>query len=423
MGKEMKTESLKSTVTGILGTAGNKGDKDRSDCFISLELATSGGIKVSLKSKVKSLYGESIAALCTDILKFFEIAHAAITIEDKGALPFVIAARLEAAVKRVIRTEKEYLPEMLAENQYTTTKEQHRFSRLYLPGNTPSLMINAGIHKPNAVILDLEDAVAVDKKNEARFLVRNALRALDFMGAERMVRINQLPAGLNDLDYIIPHHIHVVLVPKCENAHQVHEVNNHILAIQTRLNINTSVWLMPIIESALGVMHAFEIAKAAKNVVAMAIGLEDYTADLGVSRTPQGTESLFARSMVVNACKAVGIQPIDSVFSDVGDMEALKENVRQSKALGFEGMGCIHPRQINVIHENFAPDEQEIDKAKNILHAFEEATKKGLGVVSLGTKMIDAPVVKRAQRTVDLAISMQKLEKNWRENYNSGETV
>jgi citrate lyase subunit beta/citryl-CoA lyase len=403
--------------------AGNKGDKDRSDCFISLALATSGGIQLSLTSKVKSLYGESIAALCTDVLKFFEVAHAVIIIEDKGALPFVIAARLEAAIKRVIRTEKEYLPEMLTENRHSTAKDQHRFSRLYLPGNTPSLMINAGIHKPNAVILDLEDAVAVDKKNEARFLVRNALRALDFMGAERMVRINQLPAGLNDLDYIIPHNVNVVLIPKCESAPQLHEVNNHILAIQTRFNINTSVWLMPIIESALGVMHAFEIAKAANNVVAIAIGLEDYTADLGVNRTPEGKESLFARSMVINACKAAGIQPIDSVFSDVGDMEALKENVLQSKALGFDGMGCIHPRQISVIHENFAPNEVEIDKAKKILTAFDEATKKGIGVVSLGTKMIDAPVVKRAQRTIDLAVSMGKLKKNWKEHYNSEEQV
>lgn len=403
--------------------AGNKGDKDRSDCFISLELEKTGGIKISLKSKVKSLYGDSITSLCTDILKFFEVEHAAITIEDKGALPFVIAARLEAAIKRVIRTEKEYLPAMLTENQYATEKEQHRFSRLYLPGNTPSLMINAGIHKPYAVILDLEDAVAVDKKSEARFLVRNALRALDFMGVERMVRINQLPAGLNDLDYIIPHNVNVVLVPKCESAHQLHEVNNHILAIQTRLNLKNTVWLMPIIESALGVMHAFEIAKAAKNVVAIAIGLEDYTADLGVNRTPEGTESLFARSMVVNACKAAGIQPIDSVFSDVGDMEALKQNVLQSKALGFEGMGCIHPRQISVIHENFAPDKPEIDKAKKILHAFDQATEKGLGVVSLGTKMIDAPVVKRAQRTIDLAVSMGKLSKNWKEDYNSEEQV
>ena len=403
--------------------SGNKGDKVRSDCFVSLELTKSGGIRLELKSKVKSLYGESIAALCTDILKFFEIEHASLIIEDKGALPFVIAARVEAAVKGVIRTEKEYLPEMLSENIYSTDKTQHRFSRLYLPGNTPSLMINAGIHKPNAVILDLEDAVAVDKKSEARFLVRNALRALDFMGAERMVRINQLPAGINDLDYIIPHNVNVVLVPKCESAHQLHEVNNHILAIQNRLKLNVSVWLMPIIESALGVMNAFEIAKAANNVVGIAIGLEDYTADLGVNRTAKGTESLFARSMIVNTCKAAGIQPIDSVFSDVGDMEALKKNVLQSKALGFEGMGCIHPRQIKVIHENFAPDEQEISKAQRIVMAFEAATKKGLGVVSLGTKMIDAPVVKRAQRSIDLAVAMGKLKNNWKEDFNPEEQV
>ncbi|HNC31624.1 MAG TPA: aldolase/citrate lyase family protein, partial [Cyclobacteriaceae bacterium] len=227
------------------GFAGNKGDKDRSDCFVELELASSGGIRVALKSKVKFLYGDSIEALCNEVLAFFDVKHAVVTLEDKGALPFVIAARLEAAIKRVIRTEKEFLPALLTENQYETARDRHRFSRLYLPGNTPSLMINAGVHKPDAVILDLEDAVAIDRKSEARFLVRNTLRALDFMGAERMVRINQLPAGLNDLDYIIPHHVNVVLIPKCENAHQIHEVNNHILAIHNRLNVRSPVWLMP----------------------------------------------------------------------------------------------------------------------------------------------------------------------------------
>lgn len=405
------------------GFAGNKGDKDRSDCFVMLELSDSGGIRITVNSKVKSLYGESITALCNDVLSFFEIKHAVVALDDKGALPFVIAARLEAAVKKVIRTEKEYLLPLLADNQYTTPRDRYRFSRLYLPGNTPSLMINAGVHKPNAVILDLEDAVAIDKKNEARFLVRNTLRALDFMGAERMVRINQLPAGLNDLDYVIPHHVNVVLIPKCEGAHQIHEVNNHILAIHARLGIASSVWLMPIVESALGVMNVFEIAKAAKNVVAVAIGLEDYTADLGVNRTAEGTESLFARSMVINACKAAGIQPIDSVFSDVGDMEGLRKNVRQSKALGFEGMGCIHPRQISVIHESFAPDTAEIDKAQKIVSAFEDATRKGLGVVSLGTKMIDAPVVKRAQRTIELAVAMGRLDKNWKDTYHTAEPI
>lgn len=404
-------------------SAGNKGDKDRSDCFVSLDLATSGGITIELKSKVNSLYGDSIVTLTKDVLKYFEIKNAKVNIEDKGALPFVIAARLEAAIKKVLPSEMEYLPEALSGNQYTTTKNRHRFSRLYLPGNTPSLMINAGVHKPNGVILDLEDAVAVDKKDEAKILVRNALRALDFMGAERMVRINQLPAGLQDLDFIVPHHVHVILIPKCEGAQQIREVNNRILEIQNRVQQKSQIWLMPIVESALGVMKAFEIAQAADNVVAVAIGLEDYTADLGVKRTLEGTESLFARSMIVNACKASGVQPIDSVFSDVGDMEGLKKNVLHSKALGFEGMGCIHPRQIKVIHENFAPDEQDINKAKRIVMAFEEASKKGLGVVSLGTKMIDAPVVKRAQRTIDLAVSMGILNENWKEGYNSGEQV
>jgi len=174
---------------------------------------------------------------------------------------------------------------------------------------------------------------------------------------------------------------------------------------------------MPIIESALGVINVYAIASSAENVVAMAIGLEDYTADLGTRRTKEGTESFLARSMVVNAARAAGIQPIDSVFSDVGDMEGLKQNVLASKALGFDGMGCIHPRQIKVIHENFAPSDDEIEKAKKVVDAFQRATEQGLGVVSLGTKMIDPPVVKRAMNTINLAVKVGKLNENWREMY------
>lgn len=397
-----------------IATVGNNGERDRSDCWVKVELRDTGGIEIQLNSKVAALYATDIYWLTNEVVTFFAIQHACITIEDKGALSFVLAARLEAAIKKLIPSDKEFLPEMLTENLYPSRHDQHRISRLYLPGNTPSVMINAGVHKPNAVILDLEDAVAPNKKFEARYLVRNTLRALDFMGAERMVRINQLPAGLTDLDFIIPHNVHVVLIPKCENPLQLQEINDRITAIKNKTGNASNVWLMPIIESALGVINVFQIAQA-ENVVAVAIGLEDYTADLGVSRTAEGTESLFARSQLVNACKAAGVQPIDSVFSDVADMEALKQNIIQSKALGFEGMGCIHPRQIKVIHENFAPNGQEIDKAKEIVLAFELAEKQGLGVVSLGAKMIDAPVVKRAQRTIDLAIAMNKLSANWKE--------
>ncbi|HQI46898.1 MAG TPA: CoA ester lyase, partial [Bacteroidales bacterium] len=276
-------------------------------------------------------------------------------------------------------------------------------------------MFNAGIHKPDGIILDLEDAVSVDKKYEARFLVRNALRNVDFYGSERMVRINQVPKGLDDLEYIIPHHVNLILIPKCESADQIRLVIQKIDGLKKKYKIKEDIWLMPIIESALGVIKSYEIASSSSDIVAMAIGLEDYTADIGTKRTNEATESFFARSQVVNACRAAGIQPIDSVFSDVSDMEALKQNVLKSKAIGFDGMGCIHPRQIKVIHENFAPDKDEIEKAKKIVNAFQVATEKGLGVVSLGTKMIDQPVVKRAQRTIDIAVKTGKLKKNWEE--------
>jgi citrate lyase subunit beta/citryl-CoA lyase len=167
------------------------------------------------------------------------------------------------------------------------------------------------------------------------------------------------------------------------------------------------IYLMPIIESALGVENAFEIATASRSVVAMAIGLEDYTADLGVKRTQRGKESLYARIRLVNACKAAGIQPIDSVYSDVANMDGLRKNVETSRSLGFEGMGCIHPRQVPVIKKAFIPTQDEIEKALLIVKAFEKAEARGSGVVALGSKMIDPPVVKRAQKTLELASKLK----------------
>jgi len=403
-------------LTDKLALIGNRGKGIRSDCHITLELTESGGIQLELTSKVESMYGDDIRRLISDILAFYTISHARILVEDFGAITPVISARMEASIRKLLNTDKEYLLPVLSENLYQTERDRNRFSRLYLPGNTPSLMINAGIHKPDGIILDLEDAVAPNKKYEARFVVRNALRNIDFYGAERMVRINQVPSGLDDLEFLVPHNVNLILVPKCESADQIRQVNEKISQLKIQYNVTDSIWLMPIVESALGVLKALEIAQS-ENVVAIAIGLEDYTADLGTRRTQEGTESFFARSMVVNACKAAGIQAIDSVFSDIADMEALKDNVIRSKALGFDGMGCIHPRQIRVIHENYAPDAPEIEKAKKIVNAFIEATAKGLGVVSLGTKMIDPPVVKRAQKLIDLAITLGKLSPDWHEEF------
>jgi citrate lyase subunit beta/citryl-CoA lyase len=401
--------------------AGNAGPKVRSDCEVILELKDSGGLNIDLKSRVKALYGRAIDEQCREILKYFDIENASLTINDSGALPFVIAARLEAAVVKLNTAVKEYLPPMLSENNYSTEKDRFRFSRLYLPGNNPGLMLNAGLHSADGIILDLEDSVAPDKKDEARILVRNALRQICFYGAERMVRINQGDKGLEDLHYVIPHNVNLILIPKCENAGEVKAVEKEISAILKKYRMSSTVWLMPIIESALGTENAFEIASASRSVTSVALGLEDYTADLGVQRTIDGRESLYARTRVINAAKAAKIQPIDSVFSDVGDMDGLLQTVLVSKSLGFEGMGCIHPRQIAVIQKGFSPSQDEIDKAKKIFIAYEEAASKGLGVVALGSKMIDPPVVLRAQKIITLAIKLGLLAGNWKDDISTDE--
>jgi citrate lyase subunit beta/citryl-CoA lyase len=404
----------------ISATSGNAGPKVRSDCEITLELTSGNGIIIDLTSRVKALYGESIKNQVLSQLAFFGIDNAIVRINDSGALPFVISARLEAAVKQLIDTDLDYLPEFIPENCYTTERDRFRFARLYLPGNTPGLMLNAGLHSAEGIILDLEDSVAPEKKDEARILVRNALRQINFYCAERMVRINQGKKGLEDLEFVIPHNVNLIIIPKCENAESVINVQSEIENLSKRYHLNNNVYLMPIIESALGVENSYGIARSSENIVAMALGLEDYTSDLGVPRSAGGMESLYARTRIVVAARASGIQPIDSVFSDVGDMEGLLQNVKESKALGFEGMGCIHPRQIQVIRKGFAPEAEEIEKSKKIVAAFEAARQNGLGVVALGTKMIDPPVVARAQKTLDLAIRLGLLNAEWMNEISSG---
>jgi citrate lyase subunit beta/citryl-CoA lyase len=278
-----------------------------------------------------------------------------------------------------------------------------RRSRLYLPGSEPKYFINSSLHGPDAIILDLEDSVHHAEKDTARILVRNALRVVDFGNCERMVRINQLPMGLEDLAEIVPESPDLVLLPKAELPEQVAETDRMIGELKGRYGITRPIWLMPILESALGIENASAIARASRNVVALTIGLEDFTADLGVVKTAEGRESLYARMRLVNAARALGLQAIDSVFGDVGDMDGLSAWTKSSRALGFEGMGCIHPGQIPAIHAAFAPSPAEVEKALKIVAAFEEAQQRGLGVVSMGSKMIDPPVVQRAQKLVELA--------------------
>jgi citrate lyase subunit beta/citryl-CoA lyase len=217
------------------------------------------------------------------------------------------------------------------------------------------------------------------------------------------VRINQIPLGLEDLDEIVPESPDLILIPKVENPQQVLEADGRIAEIKANYGITRPVWLIAIVESALGIENAFTIATASPQIVALTIGLEDYTADLGVVKTLAGNESLYARQRVINAARAADVQAIDSVFSDVGDPEGLRVWALNSRALGFEGMGCVHPTQIPVIHEAFAPSAAQIERARKIVAAYEEAQEKGFGVVSLGSKMIDPPVVQRALKVMTRA--------------------
>ena len=228
-----------------------------------------------------------------------------------------------------------------------------------------------------------------------------------------MIRINQLPLGLEDLAAVVLEGPDMILIPKVETADQVTKVDE---AIDETLNgsgaaggpedgaaAERPLWLMPILESALGIENAFEIASASPRIAAITIGLEDYSADLGVPKTEEGTESAWARERLVNAAKAAGVQAIDSVYGQIDDLEGLRRWGERSRGMGYEGMGCVHPRQIRVIHEAFRPPAAQIEKALKIVAAYEQARAEGRGVVSLGSKMIDAPVVRQALTLVEQA--------------------
>lgn len=389
-----------------VGEAGHCGPDVRSDLQVRIEAGDRGGIQIELESRVASYYGEAIHRQAEEVLEAVGVRHAQVHIRDEGALPFVISARIEAAVRRAgLGFGTRVLPDRVSLPE-SSARDRMRRSRLYVPGSEPKYFVNAALHGADGVILDLEDSVHASEKDAARLLVRNALRAVDFLQCERMVRINQLPLGLEDLDEIVPESPDLILIPKVENPNQVTQASQRIAAIKSDYGIARPIWLMPILESALGIENALVIAAASDYVVALTVGLEDYTADLGVVKTATGAESLYARQRVVNAAHAAEVQAIDSVYGDVGDVDGLRAWGLSSRALGFEGMGCVHPSQIAVIHEAFAPTRIEIEKAKRIVAAYNEAQSKGLGVVSLGSKMIDPPVVQRALKLMARAEAM-----------------
>ena len=377
-------------------TTGHRGDGVRADCRVVLR---PGAGSVDVRSDDATADLATLREHVDRLRRCFDADDLDLEVDDAGAPLFVLAARIEAAFRGANRApRRDVRIERAVARPERSRRDRRRRSRLYLPGDLPRFMLHAVRCAPDAVLFDLEDGVTPDRKESARLLVRNALGALDFGVAERMLRVNPGPAGREDLAAVVPEGIDLVVIPKVEDAAEVVEVATTLQALEAETGIGHPVWLMPIVESALGVERAFEIARASDRVVALAIGLEDYTADLGVVKTSTGEESLFARQRLVNAAKAAGLQAIDSVYGDARDTEGLAAWCARSRAMGFDGMGCVHPRQIEAIHRGFSPTADEVAHARRVIEAFERGRAAGQGVVSLDGGMVGPPVVERARQ-------------------------
>jgi citrate lyase subunit beta/citryl-CoA lyase len=284
--------------------------------------------------------------------------------------------------------------------------KQLRRTMLYVPGNNAGMVRDAGIYKADSIMFDLEDSVSINEKDSARFLIFQALTSLDYPGKELVVRINDphSDTGKEDIEAIVRTGKAVVRLPKTETPQDVIDCERMIEAVEKKCRIMAgSTKMMAAIESAGGVLNAKEIALASRRLTGIAIGAEDYVTDLRTSRSPEGIELLFGRSMVLLAARNAGIDAIDTVFSDANNEEGLRRETELIKQLGFDGKSIINPRQIKIVHEVFTPSEKEIRYALSVLEAIREAEKKGSGVISLNGKMVDKPIVTRAERVLDLA--------------------
>ena len=283
-----------------------------------------------------------------------------------------------------------------------------RRTLLYIPGNNPAMLNNAGVYGADVIVFDLEDAVALREKDAARALVAGALSQPELVnpnGAEVMVRINGLdtPFARADLEAIIPARPHSLRLPKAISKETVLELVAMLEELEKAHSLDYEIEISPILETVAGVSNAKEIAAAHPRVTALSFGAEDFTRDLGTKRTKAGSELAHARGSIVLAAKAAGIQAVDTVFPDVMDTDGLQVETEAVHQLGFDGKSVIHPRQIDVIHKVFCPSKDDIEQALAIEEALIEAEKKGLGVASLNGRMIDSPVAKKAKNVLILA--------------------
>lgn len=284
--------------------------------------------------------------------------------------------------------------------------ERLRRTMMFLPASNPGMVKEAYIYGADSIMFDLEDAVAVTEKDSARFLVYNALRTIDYGNTELVVRVNGLdtPFGRDDIEAVVRAGVHVVRLPKTERKEDIHAVEAVIEEVERKCGrVVGSTKMMAAIESPIGIINAYEIATASKRLIAVALGAEDYVTNMKTKRYADGMELLGARSQIIIAARAAGIYAIDTVYTEVDNEEGFRREVELIKQLGFDGKSVINPRQIKPVHEIYTPTPEEIKKSIAVVNADREAKEKGLGVISLNGKMIDKPIVERAERVLQLA--------------------
>lgn len=283
--------------------------------------------------------------------------------------------------------------------------ERLRRTMMFVPGANPAMLRDAPLYGADSIMFDLEDAVSLKEKDTARMLVHQALKTIDYSSVETVVRINALEdGGDQDIEAVVVAGVNVVRLPKTERAEDITEVAEVITAVEEKYGIEIGrTKMMAAVESAEGVMNAREIAQASERLIGIALGAEDYVTNMKTKRHPDGQELFFARNMILHAARIAGIAAIDTVYSDVDNTEGFQNEVRLIKQLGFDGKSVINPRQIPLVNEIYQPTAKEIQNAKEVIWGIREAEAKGSGVISVNGKMVDKPIVERAQRVIALA--------------------
>lgn len=285
-------------------------------------------------------------------------------------------------------------------------KQRVRRSMLFVPGANAAMVSNSFIYSADAIMFDLEDSVALREKDAARLLVFHALQHPMYQKIETVVRVNALDSefGIKDLEAVVRGGVDIVRLPKTDSAQDVVDMEQQIARIEAECSREVgSTGMMAAIESAEGINNAVDIALASPRLIGIALGAEDYVCNLRTERSPEGIELLFARCSILQAARAAGIAAFDTVYSDANNEQGFLNEAAHIKQLGFDGKSLINPRQIELLHNLYAPTTKELEYAQRVIEAAEAAAAEGLGVVSLNGKMIDGPIIERARLVVQRA--------------------